>query len=499
MSVANLPRNAMASLTQVVLSTLLLFVLYRALIAHIGADGVGIWSLVLASGAISRLAELGFTVGVVKFVAGAIGRGDRERAASDVCLGALAVGLLLALGVALVFAVFDFAIAFAVDKPEARAAARGLLPIAMASLWLSGVAGVFLSGIDGCQRMDLRSVIVTTGTAVNVAAALALVGPFGLRGVAWAHLGQSLFVLLAAACTLARMLPLRQVSVHGWTWPQVRAFVSYGVNVQIAALMMLLFEPTTKVLLGRFGGLTVVGYYEMANCFVTRARALIVAAFQAMVPAVAAGSERDANAAIWLYGRAQTLIAFMLPALFAVVAAAAPAVSALVLRRHDPAFCLVAWLLCAGWAINTITVPAYLSNMGTGRLRWNTISHVVMGLLNLALASAFGMLFGWYGVVAGSVLALAIGSLIIVVGFHRQHGIALAELIPGGSRLLLLVSLIAAVGLALATSTMMPPSSGLVVALLPAAAMAVVLAPFVLTHPALRTLKGLVARGVRRS
>lgn len=499
MSVAILSRNAIASLGQILVSSLLMLVLFRVLVASVGAEGVGIWSLVLACGAISRLAELGFTDGVIRFVADAIGRGDRKRAASDVCLGAVAVAVLLGVGIAVVFLVFDFAIALTGAAPETRAAARGLLPIAMASLWVSGIAGVLLSGIDGCQRMDLRSLIVSAGTALNVGAAVALVGPFGLKGVAWAHLGQSLFVLLAAAFALSRMLPLHQVSVRGWTWPQVCAFLGYGVNVQIAALAMLLFDPTTKVLLGRFGGLGEVGYYEMANGFVARGRTLIGAAFRAMMPAVAAGGEGKDTGATPLYLRAQALLAFLLPSVFALIAAAIPAVSALFLRQQDAQFCLMAWLLCAGWAVNTLAVPAFFHNMGSGRLQWNTIGQVVMGLLNAALASAFGRLFGWYGVVAGSVLALAIGSGVIVVAFHREHGIALAELIPGGSRLLLLVSLIAAVGLALATSTMMPPSSGLAVALLPAAAMALVLAPFVLTHPMLRTLKGLVARGVRRS
>lgn len=496
MSMGNLPRNAMASLTQVLVSTLLLFILYRALVAHIGADGVGIWSLVLASGAISRLAELGFTVGVVKFVAGAVGRGDRERAASDVCLGALAVGLLLAVGVALVFAVFDFAIAFAVDAPEARAAARGLLPIAMLSLWLSGIAGVFLSGIDGCQRMDLRSVIVTAGTTVNVAAALALVGPFGLQGVAWAHLGQSVFVLALAGLVLARVLPLSSVSVRDWSWPRVRAFLGYGVNVQIAALMMLLFEPTTKVLLGRFGGLAEVGYYEMANGFVTRARGLIVAAYQAMVPAVAAG-DGESVAVSRLYLRAQALLAFLLPTMFALVAAAVPVVSAVLLRRQDDQFSRMAWLVCAGWAVNTMAVPAYFSSLGTGRLRWNTIGHIVLGLLNALLASVLGLIAGWQGVITGSVLALAIGSIVIVVAFHRLHRIPFAALVPAESRPLFAVSVAAAVGLSVAVGTMMPPGSGLAVALLPLAVMAVVLAPFVLAHPMLRTLRGLVVRGTR--
>lgn len=499
MSTARLPRNSIASVAQVVLTTLLLLVLYRMLVRTIGAEGVGIWSLVLAGTAISRLAEFGFTGAVVKFVAGARAGGDHEEAAADVWLAAAVVAVFLGVGMVVVFASFDVLIKLAIDQPSARDSARALLPFAVASLWLSGIAAVFLSGIDGCQRMDVRSVIVTLGTAANVGLALMLVREWGLRGVAMAHLAQSVLVLAVAALTLGRLLPLLAVRARWWSRRRFRAFFGYGINIQIASVAMMLFDPTTKMLLGRYGDLAAVGYYEMGNGVITRARALLVAAYQALVPTVAGMAERDAAAMPALYRRSLALLMLLIPPGYALLAAGVPALSIVLLGRQDPQFLVIAWAACAGWAVNTVNVPAYYCNLGTGDLRWNTIAAAVIGLANLVLSALLGALFGWQGVIAGTMTALCVGSLPIVVAFHRRHRIPLGEIVPSSHRLVLGASISGAVAFTLAAQHWLPPAGNTREALLrdlvPVVALALLLAPLVWRHPMTAVAIGLARRG----
>ncbi|MDG4577069.1 MAG: oligosaccharide flippase family protein [Defluviicoccus sp.] len=500
MSTGRLPRNSIASVAQVVLSTLLLLILYRVLVRTIGAEGVGIWSLVLAGTAISRLAEFGFTGAVVKFVAGGLAGGDREGAASDVWLAASVVAGFLGVGMVVVLVCFDLLIELAVDQPAARESARALLPFAIASLWLSGIGAVVLSGIDGCQRMDLRSLIVTLGTAANVGIALMVVGTWGLRGVAIAHLTQSILVLAVAAVVLARLLPLVRVRRRWWSRRRFRAFFKYGINIQIASMAMLLFEPTTKMLLGRYGDLAAVGYYEMANGVITRARALLVAAYQALVPTVAGMAAQDSRAVVSLYQRSLALLMLLIPPGYASLAISVPALSIVLLGQRDMQFLVIAWMACAGWVVNTINVPAYFCNVGTGHLRWNTISHVVMGVANLGLSATLGAFFGWHGVIVGSMTALSLGSLPIVVAFHRQHRLSLGEIVPHGHRLLLATSVIAATALTTASNYWLPAigdtREALLRALVPVAAGLLLLGALVLRHPLFHVSLTLLRRAV---
>jgi O-antigen/teichoic acid export membrane protein len=61
-----------------------------------------------------------------------------------------------------------------------------------------------------------------------------------------------------------------------WKLKRFREMLGYGVNFQINSVVMLLFEPTTKILLGRFCELAAAGYFEMGQRLVMQARALIV-------------------------------------------------------------------------------------------------------------------------------------------------------------------------------------------------------------------------------
>ncbi len=143
-------------------------------------------------------------------------------------------------------------------------------------------------------------------------------------------------------------------------------------------------------------------------------------------------------------------------------------------------------LLClAGWAINTLTVSAYMLYTATGRLRWTVSSHFVIGVLNLALGGLGGWLFGGIGVAAGAMIALTIGSAIVPVAFHLEYRIPAREFVPPGSALLMATSLLGAVLLlAVQFHGGAPPrvSMGLMAAL---AAFAVVCAVLVWRHPVL--------------
>src|SRR5271163_4298955 len=71
--------NAITTIIQVIGTAAALFVLYRFLIRTIGVDGLGVWSLVLATTSVVTLANQGFSTSIVKFVAkyAALGQSDR--------------------------------------------------------------------------------------------------------------------------------------------------------------------------------------------------------------------------------------------------------------------------------------------------------------------------------------------------------------------------------------------------------------------------------------
>ncbi len=428
-------RNALASVVQVVVSGVVLFVLYRSLILRLGQARVGVWSLVLAVTAVTRISDLGFAASAIRFVARLRAEGDEVGAAvaqeTAVVSVALAVAVLALLGGAgclwLLPRLVD-----ALLLPEAIS----ILPLSLVSLWLGAIAAAVAAGLDGVMRVDVRSSLGVAGNVLYLAAALALTPGEGLMGLAVAQCLQGGVVAIGGWWLLRRELvhlplfPWRVNAVH------FRRMLSYGASFQAVSVTNWLLEPATKVLLAKFGTLGQVAYFEMASRMVSQVRMLLVSSFQVLVP-VFAGLElqgddrvrsayRRANGVMWLLGAP----------VFSLLAIGAPVLAWVWIGKPDYEFTMSAQLAVGGWAANTVVVPAYVVNLGTGELRLNTLSHVVIGVFNLVLGSALGWAFGGRAVVAGWSAALVAGSVVLLFGFHRRYALGWRDVVPGGSRIL---------------------------------------------------------------
>ena len=140
--------NAIMSVTQIVVISAVLFILYRFLLATIGIEQLGIWSLVLAATSVTQIANLGLSGSVVKFVAKYVARGEDENISRIIQTAALSVaafvGLVLLIGYPVAKGVLGLVIA-----DESLPIALSVLPYALLALWLMIVTSIFQAGLDG--------------------------------------------------------------------------------------------------------------------------------------------------------------------------------------------------------------------------------------------------------------------------------------------------------------------------------------------------------------
>lgn len=421
MSVAarKLPKNALFSSLQVLYTGLSLFVVYRWLLDTGGKGHVGLWGIILSTASVSRISELGLTGSVVKFVAKHAARGDRRAAGECLSTATWALGGGFLLLITALHPVFLWLLPRFVPAAELQTAAA-ILPWALVSVWLASVGGCIVSGLDGLGHIDLRSKIMMLGVTVNVALSYRWIEQHGIHGLAWAQAAQGGFVatagIISARLKLESFRPLR----NGFSLPRFKEMFHYGLHFQAVAISTMLFEPTTKLLLSRFGGLELTGLFEMATRLVTQVRALLVAANRAVVPVVANLRETDPKALETLYRRAYDLISYSGLAVYGGLLAAAPLIGWLWLGRWEPQFLHCVWLVTIGWFINTLAAPAYFANLGTGELRWNTITHVGMGIGNALLGFVCGQLFGGHAVIIACVSVHVAGSLTLILTHQRE-------------------------------------------------------------------------------
>jgi O-antigen/teichoic acid export membrane protein len=417
-----LAKNPIANVLQMGLSAVLLFILYRYLAATLGIAKLGVWSVVLASASASRLAEFGLSASVTRFVAKYLALGEPRLAAAVIETAALTLSGILALVLAVAYPVLCKILALFFDANNLPAA-LSLLPYALLSLWFSLVAAVFQSGLDGCERMDVRAGLMVIGQGLLLALAFWLVPLFGLIGLAWAQVGQGGFFLIFGGWSLRHHLP--QLARLPWRWRKdiFREMVGYGANVQLASLAMILFDPMTKALMAKFGGVTSAGYFEMASQVVIKVRALIVAANRAIVPRVAQVNEVLPQRVPTIYRENMRLLILVTLPAYTLVFAWASFVSRFLLGELSKELIFFMQLAAAAWALNTFSGPAYFANLGTGRVGWNTLSHVTMGGLNGIAGVVLGICLGAKGVALGYCGSLVAGSLLLIAVFHKMYAV----------------------------------------------------------------------------
>jgi O-antigen/teichoic acid export membrane protein len=418
-------RNAAWAVAEVAVSAIVLFFLFRIIVGQLGVKALGIWSLVLATTSLGRLADLGTATGLGRFVAIAGAREEKDKTVRYVET-AIVTNLVLYLAIALVFwAPAYFALSLTTSG-EALATARALLPYSLVSFMLIGVTGAITGAIVGQQRSDQKSMITIAGLLLQLVASLFLIPLGGLRGLAWAQIAQYGLVI-----TLGWLLFLRNYQgawsfrfPHRWHRDTFRELVGFGVKLQAATIASFLYDPVVKYLMSSIGGLEALGFYEMAQRLVQQARQAVVMPNQVLMPGFAHLLERQPETIARLYHKAMTLTVLAGFALLGAVALASPLISYIWIGHVAEFFVTFTLILAASWLANLIAAPAYLLGVASGRIWWNICGHAVTTGGALAAGFVLGHFWGATGVAMGAGIALASGSLLSMVMNCRRLNIS---------------------------------------------------------------------------
>jgi len=420
--------NVLTTVIQVIVTGIVFIVFYRYLLDRLGVEQLGVWSIVLATASVSRICDFGLSVGVVRFVAQALAKEDRLGAAEIVETVAITIGLLMAVMLTLGFPFFKSVLEYLLFGQE-RMTALEILPYALLSFWGMMIAGVFLAGLDGCQRIDLRSGLMALSNIFFLILTVLWVPHFGLKGAAFAQVVQSLGLAFVSWWTLRRQVADLVLFPIRWRMPVLKQMIGYGVSSQVISIMSVLFDSITKGLMSKFGGLGSLGYYEMANKLLIQSRAIIVEANRVIIPIVSTLKERQPEKIVNIFALSYRSLFYVAVLFYMCVAISLPSISVLWIGSYQSIFVQFALLLTFGWFVNTLAVPAFFLNYGTGELRQNVITQSIIGLGGFGAGMILGFLINGIGVVLGSVFGLTVGSVFLIVFHMKKSGMCWSEVI----------------------------------------------------------------------
>jgi O-antigen/teichoic acid export membrane protein len=428
------------STVQILVISGVLFILYRFLLNTIGVEQLGIWSLVLATTAVTQIANMGLSESVVKFVAKYVARREKENVSAVIQTAALSVGIFMGFILLIGYPVAKWILKLVIPYGSLHYA-LAILPYALLSLWIMVICGIFQAGLDGYQRIDIRCILLMGGAVFHLLLCFILAPTHGLMGLAYARVIQNFSILLSSWLLLKRYLPLPPIFPYKWNKDIFKEIIGYGINFQVITITSMFYDPITKALLSKFGGLSFVGYYEMASRMVRQFRDLIVSANRVLVPAIADLKEKTPEKIQSVYLTSYQLVFYLALPLCSLCILSIPIVSELWIGHYERIFVISGILLSVSWCLNTLAAPAFFANLGFGELRWNVASHVVIALLNVGLGFLLGILSDGIGVVVAWAISLALGSSIISVSYHVKDKIPLTELLPQASRVIIAVCL----------------------------------------------------------
>jgi len=433
-------RSATSSVIQIVVASVVLFFLYKTLLRSLGPGDLGVWSLVLAITSIAQVANLGITGSIVKYVATYQATNDTEKLTILIETATLTVCVVFLALMPLAYLAGRYLLHFALEGVS-YVAAVSILPHALVAFWIMMVTSIFQSALYGMHQVPLRNLLLIADSILYLVACSFLAPKFGLSGLATARVFVNAFILFANWIALKRHIPGLPFTPRRWNKGVFREIAGYSLNLQIISLLTILCDPVTKGLMSRYGSISAVGYYEMANRMIQQCRSLLVNANQVLIPEFAHLSALAPEKITAVYIRSYRLLYYLALPLFSAIIAAAPVISVFWIGRYERDFALSSIILGIGWLLNTLCVPAYFASLGTGDLRWNVRSHTAMGVLNVILGLALGSFFGSYGVIAGWMVSLIVGGAMLGLAYHVENGISLKELLPASSRLLTLYCL----------------------------------------------------------
>jgi len=408
----NLRKNVANTVIAFALNMGLVFISYRLVILQGGLATLGLWSTLMAWVYLVRLGDVGMGSATTRFVALRDVATDARKLRVYVDTGLIANAVLylgLSIGGYLVMNAQMGTILPPGSQESVRAEALSILPVMFAGFFLMSLSGLVMGALWGLHHGYLAARLSIAGTVLQLIMVVILVPRIGLGGLAWGLVAQHGAMALAGWLLAWRIIGIGPAIPLWISRRALREMLGYSLRVQAVNIANGLFEPLSKILISRIGGLHTLGLFELAYKSTSLPRNAVMAGSQATLPAMTELLSNNRDNATRLYHRVLRLVMLATGVVLGLVVLGAPVVSWLWLGRLDWLYWAFTACLAVGWWGNAVGAPAYNLGMASGKLRNNLVSAVLslvimagggvllgsaVGAIGTALTVAFALIFG---------------------------------------------------------------------------------------------------------
>jgi O-antigen/teichoic acid export membrane protein len=416
---ASLLRNTVAQAGPAVIGYALSFASAPIVVAGLGLRMFGIWALTGALAQYGGLLDFGIGRSLSRFVAA----NEHDRRA---CGEYIAIGLAAMLGLAVVLALAAVAVAPILAHAVGHVSVANLRVALISSvvLLISTLTCVVVAAYPvGLRRMVAPNIGLALGAGINFCASVgAIAAGAGLPGYAVANAIAGLVSVAVVTIVVIRAEGAIPLAVPSRT--RTTDFLRFGAKLQLAWAMELINYQSDKIVIALSVGPSVAGAYELANRVAAAARQLGILPSTALLPTLTArfvaSGVGELRREYELFTERIVSIAFpglilasaLSPILFGAWLGHIPPHAAVVL----PAL-VIPYLATVSSDLTKVVASASGDPALVARIA------VLTAVANLAVTASLAPIFGLWGVLGGTVLALTVGALVQVAMVQRRFGL----------------------------------------------------------------------------
>jgi O-antigen/teichoic acid export membrane protein len=418
---ASLVRNTIAQSAGSFAGYVFSFLSAPIVLHGLGLRNFGIWALTGALAQYGVLLDLGVGVALPRYIAAH--EDDRRVCGQYVAIGWLSVaviaavlGLLSLLGAApLAHTLHGISVANM----------RLILLCSVVLLCASMLTGVIGSVPIGRRRMVTPNIGLAIGAGINFAASIGSIElGAGLPGYAAANAAAGVIEVIVMAVLVVAAEGRLPLSVPEWR--RARDFLGFSINAQLVRITNLVNYQTDKIVIAFAVGPAAAGAYELANRVAIAIRTIGIYVTSAVtVELTAMYRQFGLDRVRARYARLNEVTAAVSFPPVLLTIATAPLLLTAWLAHAPPRSTAVLVALSAAYLLAVSTGVSYAVATAAGHPGVVARTSVGTSVANIVLTASLAPLFGIWGVLAGTVVALSGGAIAQIVFVHHRFSLPL--------------------------------------------------------------------------
>lgn len=388
-------------------------------IAHLGLDGYGIWSIIMTTAAYMRFGSVGVKSAFQKYVAEASGKGDYESASQLLSTGC---ALMAVLSVCLIpVSIFANQLVAALGvPPEFLNSAGKSLSILALIMAMSNVGVVFEAIVMGVHRIDVARNLTTVFTVLEaIATVVFLHFGYGLFAMASVMAASELGFVTCCALVSRRIAPEVRLARKYVTKRVIRELVRYAGSYQLVGLLEVLYAGILPLVILRTFGANTSGIYAVVTRLTSSAQMLPDAL---LLPILSGGAMVYASGAVertralMLKSFKVTLGLSLFPLAF--IAAFGTTLVFAWTGQTRPEFRTALCLVSGAALFQSLSMLQLVLYRASGKALMDNVRQFLR-IVTLLTIAALARRLGFYGVLAGLALAELLGMLFMLFAITR--------------------------------------------------------------------------------